>query len=44
MSEISYQDIERVEKLCRFVKSAQQYDDVNTAVKNLEEALDLLSN
>jgi len=36
------QDVTRVQKLCKFASSSLDYDDVDTAIKNLTEALDLL--
>ena len=34
--------IQRAQKACKFASSALQYDDVDTAVKHLEECLQLL--
>ena len=36
------QDVSRVQKLCKFASSSLDYDDVDAAIKNLTEALDLL--
>ena len=36
------EDIKRVQKLCKFASSSLDYDDVDTAIKNLTEALHLL--
>eukprot|EP00123_Amoebidium_parasiticum_P008449 comp18813_c0_seq1/m.20776 comp18813_c0_seq1/g.20776 ORF comp18813_c0_seq1/g.20776 comp18813_c0_seq1/m.20776 type:complete len:319 (-) comp18813_c0_seq1:550-1506(-) len=43
MENVSDEDVKRVNKLCRFVMSSLQYDDIPTAVKNLQEAIDLLT-
>ena len=40
--EMSPQDVNRVQKLCKFASSAMDYNDVDTAVKNLTEALQIL--
>lgn len=36
------QDVKRVQKLCKFASSSLDYDDIDTAINNLSEALDLL--
>jgi len=36
------QDVSRVQKLCKFASSALDYDDADTAIKNLTEALEIL--
>ena len=36
------QDVSRVQKLCKFASSSLDYDDIDAAIKNLTEALDLL--
>ena len=36
------EDIKHVQKLCKFASSSLDYDDVDTAIKNLTEALHLL--
>merc|ERR1711988_1927326 len=36
------QDVKRVQKLCKFASSSLDYDDVDTAINNLTEALNLL--
>jgi len=36
------QDVSRVQKLCKFASSSLDYDDIDAAIKNLSEALDLL--
>jgi len=41
-STMNPQDVTRVQKLCKFAASSLDYDDVDTAIKNLTEALDLL--
>ena len=41
-STMNPQDVTRVQKLCKFASSSLDYDDVDTAIKNLTEALDLL--
>lgn len=39
---LSPQDSEQAQKYCRFAASALQYEDVKTAIENLEKALALL--
>lgn len=41
-SNLSTQDFEQAQKLCRFAASALQYEDVPTAIDNLQKALALL--
>ena len=41
-SSMKPEDVMKVQKLCKFAASAMDYEDVNTAIKNLTEALDLL--
>jgi len=41
-SEISPEEMLKAQKLCKFATSALQYEDVPTAIKNLEECLNLL--
>ena len=36
------QDVSRVQKLCKFASSSLDYDDIDAAIKNLTESLDLL--
>ncbi|KNC86158.1 hypothetical protein SARC_01684 [Sphaeroforma arctica JP610] len=43
VEDVSAEDMKRVNKLCRFCMSALMYDDVETAVSNLQEALALLT-
>ena len=39
---IEPEKVTKVQKLCKFASSALDYDDVDTAIKNLTEALDIL--
>ena len=41
-SNFTTQDFEQAQKLCRFAASALQYEDVPTAIDNLQKALALL--
>jgi len=41
-SSMDPQDVTRVQKLCKFAASSLDYDDVDSAIKNLTEALGLL--
>eukprot|EP01134_Creolimax_fragrantissima_P001761 CFRG1761T1 len=43
VQDVSAEDMKRVNKLCRFCMSALMYDDVQTAVTNLQDALSLLT-
>lgn len=36
------QEVTRVQKLCKFASSAMDYEDIDTAIKNLTEALGIL--
>jgi len=41
-SSMDPQDVTRVQKLCKFAASSLDYDDIDAAINNLTEALDLL--
>lgn len=41
-SGISSQDFDKAQKFCRYAQSALQYEDVTTAVDNLQKALAIL--
>lgn len=43
-TDISPEAMVKAQKLCKFASSALQYEDVPTAIKNLEECLSLLKN
>lgn len=40
---LSPQDFTKAQKYCKYAGSALQYEDVNTAVQNLQKALKLLT-
>ena len=40
---ITPQDVSKVQRLCKFASSALDYDDANTAISNLTEALEILN-